>query len=215
MGTTTPRNGFQEISKFNSLDVARPLLWSSLMNAGKHCLVSLLAGLGLVGILAGCSLDDGGGASVTRIPGDPVEDARLDSLNIICQSSLTVTGTFTPNPVQPPPEDFTGCGGVGTWNVDVAVDRVGCNPQPTPPSFVYEVTYDIEAAVLEVAFPADPTNERVNLKITADASGCIGAFDHFELDNSVWAIQAPLQPDNTLVGTGEYTVFEFDSFPGD
>ena len=157
----------------------------------------------------------GGDDDVTRIPGDPVEDQRLDDLDIICESSLAITGTFTPNPVQPPADDFTGCGGVGTWNVTTTVGRVGCNPQPTPPSFVYEVTFDVEAAALNVAFPADPGNNRVNLKITADGGGCIGAFDHFELDNSVWAIQAPLQPDNTLLGTGTYTVYEFDSFLGD
>ena len=157
-------------------------------------------------------MNDGGGADVTRIPGDPVEDERLDALGIICESPLVITGTFTPNPVQPPADDFTGCGGIGTWNVIATVERVGCNPQPTPPSFVYEATYDVEGATIDVIFPADPTNERVNLKVSAEGADCVGNFEHFELDNSVWSIQAPLQPDNSLVGRGFYTVYNEDPF---
>lgn len=160
-------------------------------------------------------MDDDGGADVTRIPGDPDEDQRLDDLDIICQSTLTVTGTFTPNPVQPPADDFTGCGGIGTWNVTATVDRVGCNPQPTPPSFAYEATYDVDASLTNVSFPAEPNNNRVNLKVSAEGSDCLGTFEHFGLDNSVWAMQAILQPDNSLLGTGTYSVYEFDSFPGD
>lgn len=178
------------------------------MNAGKHCLVSLLAGLGLAGLLAGC-VDDGGGG-VSRIPGDPIEDDRLDQLGIICESSLAVSGTFTPNPVQP--DDFTGCGGVGTWTVVPTVERQGCDPQPTPQTFVYEVTYNSEAATLNVSFPEDPGNERMNIKITADGGGCIGAFEHFGLDNSVWNLQAPLKADNTLEGSGTYAVHVVDPF---
>lgn len=157
-------------------------------------------------------MDDDGQTNVTRIPGDPDEDDRLDQLGIICESPLTITGTFIPNPVQPPADEFTGCGGIGTWNVTATVQRVGCDPQPTPPSFVYEGTYDAEAATINVAFPKDPNNERLNLKVTADGGGCIGIFEHFELDNSVWSMQAPLQADNSLLGEGYYTVHSADPF---
>lgn len=180
------------------------------MNAGRFRLASILAVFALAGSLAGCSVDDASG--VERIPGDSEEDRILDELGIICESTLSVTGTFTPNPIQPSPDEFTGCGGIGTWNITTTLDRVGCNPQPAARSFTYEAVYDAENTTINVFFPDDPDNERLNIKITADSSGCIGTFDHYELDNSVWAIQAPLEEDNTLSGSGTYRVYLEDSF---
>lgn len=197
------------------------------MRAEKNCLVYIPVSFALASCLFACSVDDGGDSGpgdITRIPSDdPAFDQELDSKDIICQSSLTVSGTFTLGEARPLGEGgITGCWGVGTWNVTAQVDRQGCDPQAQPPAeFVYEAIRDEESESTLVSFPADAENERLNLGITATGDGCIGVFDHFGTDFSVWAFHVDLgvTPDDMavgdtrpLTGTGTYSVFKYDPF---
>jgi hypothetical protein len=163
---------------------------------------------------------DGGGGMTgdgpVRIPADdPSIDDRLDALEIICESTLNVTGTFVESLAQP--EGYMGCWPVGTWSVTATVDRLGCDPQPeVTENFVYEVTFDEEASTHNVAFTGNgmaPNDDRVNLKIsTAGDSLCHGSMDHYAIDGTVWGFRPTLQLDGTLLGIGTYSVFEEDSF---
>lgn len=130
---------------------------------------------------------------------------------------MIVTGTFVEGAVQP--AELMGCWPVGTWTVSATIDRLGCDPQPMftdnefTESYVYEVTYDEEASTHNVLFMNDPSDERVNLKIsTAGDSLCHGGFDHFALDGTVIGFRPTLQLDGTLQGIGMYTVHKDDTF---
>jgi hypothetical protein len=175
----------------------------------------LAAGACAVGnVPPGTMTDDG----PERIPsGDESVEARLDGLDIICESTLLVTGTFAPGLAQP--VDMMGCWPVGTWTLSATIDRLGCDPQPDfqtgefAESWVYEVTYDEETTTTNMVFVNNPTDDRVNFKITtAGDSLCHGAMDHFQLDNTVIGFRPTLQLDGTLTGIGTYTVHEEDTF---
>ena len=143
----------------------------------------------------------------------PEEDERLNLLGIACESTLTVTGSFTES--TPQPADVNGCWGIGTWRITAAIDRQGCDPQPeVAQEFVYISSVDEETESTSVLFQPDPGNERMNLKITTDATGlCQGAFEHFQLDGTVLSFHTVLQEDlQTVSGHGTYSVYVEDPF---
>jgi len=161
------------------------------------------------------SVDNGGGGdnSGLRIPADdPAIDERLDILDIACESTLFVTGTYVPG--DPPPADHNGCWPVGTWTINATVDRLGCDPQPSLiEDYVYDIIFDDENTTINVGFANDPDNERVNLKISTEGDSlCHGSMQHFGLDNSVWNLSPTLQLDGTLSGIGTYSVYNEDPF---
>ncbi len=164
---------------------------------------------------AGCGLEgvDDGGGNPLRIPADdPAIDERLDALDIACESTLIVTGTYEPGAAAP--DDHNGCWPVGTWTVNATVDRLGCTEQPDlPADHVYDDTFDDEATTINVQFANNPEEERVNLKISTSGDGlCHGHMQHYQLDNTVWALFPVLQDGGTLVGTGTYSVYNEDPF---
>jgi hypothetical protein len=213
-------------AQVGGIDVAQAVLPSWFMSSTRivslASVLRIFGGCALLSLAAStgaCALDgvDGGdppvGDGPFRIPSDdPSDDDRLDTLQIICESTLSVTGTFVAGlPEQP--DDMNGCWPVGTWTVSATVDRLGCDPQPEIETFVYEVTFDEENSTHNVGFPADPTNERVNLKIsTSGDSLCHGSMDHYDVDGTVWGFRPTLQLDGSLEGTGTYTVHQEDSF---
>ncbi len=206
--------------------MARSLLQRSSMRAAKNCLVYIV-GLALASSLVACLGDDDSGG-IVRIPGDSAIDRDLDTRDAICESTMTVAGTFTLGTARPLGEGgISGCWADGTWVITPTLARTGCSPQVQPPQFEYlaqYIEYDevngIEDTTI-VSFPAEPANKRVNLGITANGDGCIGIFEHFGRDNSVWAFHINLgeTPDNMAVGEtmalegeGTYTVYEYDQF---
>ena len=73
--------------------------------------------------------------------------------------------------------------------------------------------FDEEETTINVEFQNDPTNERVNLKISTAGDGlCHGGMEHYGLDNAVWSLYPTLQEDGTLEGTGTYSVYNEDPF---
>lgn len=197
------------------------------MRAEKNCLVYIPVSFALASCLFACSVDDGddGQGNVQRIPSnDPAFDQELDDKDIICQSSLTVSGTFTLGEARPLGEGgISGCWGVGTWKVTPQVDRVGCNPQAQAPAELeYKAEYldndEVENSTI-VTLVTGPESSRVNFGITATGDGCEGKFEHFGSDYSVWQFDIDLgvTPDDMAVGettplsgTGTYSVFEYD-----
>lgn len=187
-------------------------------------LPTFLSGCAVVGLLltGACEIDDvgpeetgdgDGDGDGVRIPADdPAVDERLDALGIICESTLSVTGTYAKGAEQP--EDQHGCWPVGTWTIQATVDRLGCDPQPLLSSdYVYDVTFDEDVNSIFVAFATDPADERVNLKISTAGDGlCHGAMDHFGTDYAVWSFLPTLQADGTLSGSGTYSLFDEDPF---
>lgn len=169
-------------------------------------------------VTGACAVGDVPTGQGQRIPsGDPAVEARLDGLDIICESTLIVTGTFVEGIAQP--AELLGCWPVGTWTVMATIDRLGCRSQPDfvtgdyAGNWVYEVVYDDEASTHNVQFLNDPDDDRVNLKIsTSGDSLCHGAMDHFALDNTVVGLRPTLQLDGTLQGIGTYTVYMDDTF---
>lgn len=186
----------------------------------------LALGVAVLG-LGACSLDPVGSSTPpradagavdpgnlpTRIPNamDPEYDPNLDALGIVCQTTMTLTGTFQEG--EPQPADLNGCWPVGTWTVQTQLDFVGCDPQePIAQEFVYTVQRIDDSNV--VIFDADPDNERVNFKISTDSSGgCFGGFEHYGLDLRVINLQPDLLPGTTtLTGEGFFQVWLEDPF---
>lgn len=192
----------------------------SLFGSSSTLLSRILSGCALVFLAAAssaCGLDgvDSGPISdgPIRIPADePAVDDRLDALEIICESTLIVTGTYLTG--DPQPDGLNGCWPIGTWTVSATVDRLGCDPQPDLlEDMVYVVSYDEEASSHNVSFSNDPADERVNLKISTSGDGlCHGTMDHFGVDGTVWSFRPTLQEDGTLLGIGTYSVHQEDPF---
>jgi hypothetical protein len=206
--------------------LAQSLLENQGMTARFRSLRIAVLSLSLASAAAGCDLEDGppgmggggeGGAgggtdsTPSRIPsGDSAYEQMLDDLGIICESTLTVTGSFTEGAAQP--SDLNGCWPVGTWRIEAAIDRQGCDPQtPIDGEFVYEVTHEEDTD--DVTFVTDPSDERVNLKINTDGTGlCLGAFEHYGLANDVITFRPVLQEDGSITGIGSYQVHTQDPF---
>jgi hypothetical protein len=169
----------------------------------------------MLGCLAACdtgAVPGGGNGGPQRIPSDdPSVDSRLDALGIVCESSLLVSGTYTQT--EAPPAGHNGCWAVGTWTLTVSLDHQGCDPQPEiATEFTYDVSRD-EDANTNVIFVNDPSDDRVNLKITTNGDGlCHGAFDHYGTDFGVLAFRPTLTEAGTLEGFGTYDLFEQDPF---
>jgi len=178
----------------------------------------------LMGAIGACDLtgvEDGMGPGPDPDPGDlpdripntndPDYDQRLDDLGIQCQSDLMVTGTFTES--EPQPIEKTGCWPVGEWRVSVTMVRQGCDPQDEfPTEFVYTVVNVDDQTVVQ--YPADPNNERMNLKITSNGGGtCNGVFEHYGLDLRVLEFHPILPIGGTaFMGEGAFQVWLEDPF---
>jgi len=139
------------------------------------------------------------------VSSDPEFDDRLDSLGIVCQSTLTVTGTFTE--ARPQPGDISGCWEVGRWDVDWAIDTLGCSPQPDFPSvFSYEASRSADNDP-SVVWLDDPEFERVRLSIPGDGGECHGNFEHYGIDGdnrTVIELKPVLQADGSQLGIGSW-----------
>lgn len=172
-----------------------------------------VASVALVATLAlGCTVGDPERVTPnpTDDPGsdDPLDDGELDNLGIICETTLSLSGTFAES--QPKPDDVGGCWPTGTWTVDVAIDFAGCDPQPDfADVFRYEV---VDGAV---TWLDDPSEERVNLGVAGDGGNCRGLFEHFGSSGDervVIALQPTLEADDTLAGRGTWTLHGDDPF---
>ena len=166
--------------------------------------------------LGACALNGvQGNDNIDRIPSsDPAFDARLDALGIICETTLTVSGTYTQTEA-PPPDHGGGCWDVGTWAVKTTVNFLGCDPQETlEQEYVFNVWRDDDSySYVDYMGQWNDDPERLNLKITNSGDGlCHGNFEMFRSDGVVLSFFPTLQPDGTLTGDGAFDVWEEDPF---
>ena len=141
----------------------------------------------------------------TRIASeDPMFDERLDALGILCQSQLSLSGTFTYAEGEaeniPCPK--------GTWDFEVTIDKHGCDPQPVlEDSYVYQATTDEFGATVMIYVP-EPDNEDIIIA-TANNDGedlCHGSFRHHLPDSINLQFRPNVYEDGTIDGDGTYTV---------
>ncbi len=179
----------------------------------KSFIVSFVVGCGLAVVSSAC----GGGSSnsiASRIDNsDPAYNQRLDDLGIVCESTYSISGSFTPDP-EADPNDESKCPD-GAWKFTLTSTFVGCSPQPElKQEFAYTVKTD-ENDFTSATFDADPDSDSVNLKLetSGGASDCNAIFEHLFVDvlTSYKFEPQMFLEDNTISGKGFYTVWEDDS----
>jgi len=154
-------------------------------------------------LLAACGVGDDGGTP----PGDD-EDP-----DILCEATLTMTGTFTA-PVALDPA--MGCQPVGTWNVNVALADMGnCSGAvPFKANYTYTVSGDGTARMITYSGSGDETK----LNISAGGSGqCDAAFTHLNPNGAMfnelvlhpWIAEATSATTTLPIqGDGTYTLWK-------
>ncbi len=133
-----------------------------------------LLGLALV-CVSGCTLGEVGDDVVVGGDDDLTPAAAL------CESTLTMSGTFTP-PGTPPTADL-GCVPEGTWAVTVTVADLGdCADAPVGSTYTYTVVGQGSDQMINYT---GATGEELNSGIHAGGNGeCEGTFEH------IWAADA-------------------------
>ncbi len=162
--------------------------------------------LGL-GALAGCSPDPlaGGGG------GD--DDGRQEELGILCEASLSITGTFELGAAQP--DDIFGCWPVGTWTFSASVVDTDCEDAPMLlPEYKFQVTRDAVTEEEEYEYLTEPGYERVRVGVSSGGGGlCEGSVEVYSLDGkTVVNLKPALFADGHLEGNGEFEVFGSDQW---
>jgi hypothetical protein len=161
-----------------------------------------------MGVLLACASGCGVGSVST---GDDIgdDDTTLPA-NALCQSELTITGTFATSTVPPPTEDL-GCVPQGTWTLEIAVADVGdCEAAPVSDTYVYTVSGEGATQMIDYTGAA---GEELTSGIHAGGNGqCEGSFEH------IWAATdgefhvAQLSPyfapgTATMLGSGTYQLW--------
>lgn len=169
-----------------------------------------LLGLGAAIAISGCL---GSYKSPTAPIPDPPGDKRTETLGIICEANLAITGSFVLG--APQPEDVSGCWGVGTWTFKAAPMQGGVNTckdgVKLENEYVFKATRDVDDNEI-YEYVTDPTNTNVRIKITSGGSGtCEGGLSIFSSDGKIiWNLKPNLHVDNHLDGQGEYEVYGSD-----
>lgn len=166
---------------------------------------SIVTTLGLaLAFTSGCTLGEVG--DDTTPIGD--DDTTLPA-NALCESTLTLSGTFAAEAVPPPTED-QGCVPQGTWTVQVTVSDVGdCDEAPVSTSYIYTVTG--EGADETVTFTGGAGE--LTWGIHAGGNGqCEGSFEHiWEATGGEFHV-AQMSPyfapgTTTMMGSGTYQLW--------
>lgn len=189
-------------SNTNTFDAGTGVAWYGVMarTLGTFVLLGSLAiGVGACGV--------GDGAADT--------DNRDEQLGIVCNATFTTTGSFvagTPGR----PADVTGCWPVGTWTFSAKVDQNDC---PSPPSVLASYAFRVDRAVdpnpandigYEESYTWLGDSTMVHkVGVSEIASGCQGGIELFNGDKTqFWNFRPLLQDDGTIVGFGEYAVYD-------
>ena len=179
----------------------------------------------LAGSASACTLGDTGegvcdaNGTICRVSsGDADVEQRLDDLEIVCETTFVLSGTFVESREQP--VDLNGCWEVGTWTVNWDVDRQGCTPAPAlPDTLVYvadrsgdpDIGDDIYSGF---TFPADDNPDRQHMKVTTAGDGlCHANLEHYGWDsnnNILVNMQPTLQDDGTITGIGTWSLYRED-----
>jgi hypothetical protein len=132
--------------------------------------------------------------------------------NELCRAMLSVTGNFVQG--DPPPADLGGgCWPDGMWTFSATItDAGGCtNPPTLAAQYQIKVVQDDDFNDT-ITFVTDPNNMFTNLKVNAGDGGiCTGIFEWVSDDGfTVFDMHPSLQADNSLVGNGQYSMYDAD-----
>jgi len=164
--------------------------------------VGLLAGL----LAAGCGVGNDGGFQGTN------------TLGRICSASLTITGSFEQGMAKP--ADVNGCWPVGTWTFSAAIASNDCDTAPTfLPQYQFKVDQTLDAdgnPEQSFTYLTDP-NSHFRVKVTSGGAGqCEGELDLYSTDGTeVWILHPELYDDLSVLGDGEYSLYDSDQWIGE
>jgi len=220
-GGISPRVYSRPINKFEQFAMAQIVLVISFMR--RNLRVFVLASL-TTSSVAACDVS-GSTDSICNESGTMCRvnssekgvDQRLDDLDIICETTFILSGTFTESRAQP--ADQNGCWEVGEWVVNWDVDFAGCTPAPElADSFKYEgvrgSSNDGDNIDSGFTFLNEPNNQRVHLKVTSASDGlCHANFEHYGdkgNNNVLISFNPTLEADGTLSGEGSWALYRDD-----
>jgi hypothetical protein len=119
---------------------------------------------------------------------------------------MNLTGSLAPSGT--PPVATDPCIPFGTWTVNVTLaDMADCTNVEFDAQYVYQVTENITEETWEYAYPADPDNENIKLKVTANGSSCAGNFEHWSDDGKTLIMIKPFEDNLTITGTGYFELY--------
>jgi hypothetical protein len=151
--------------------------------------------LGTVGPSPGDGDGDGDGDGGTG-PADP----------LLCQATLSVTGTLAPSGITP--VDGDPCIPFGTWTVDVTLaDQADCASVEFDAQYVYVVSQDPDSGSYAYSYPADPNNPNIHLRVSAEGSACEGTFEHWSDDGKTLVLLKPFEDGLQLTGSGTFETY--------
>ncbi len=142
-------------------------------------------------------------------------DDRNEKLGIICNSTFTTTGTFTPGTPTRPAETPTGCWPVGTWTFTAKVDSNECAKAPAVQA---QYSFRVDRAVnpdpaKDIGFEESYTylSDKAGLfrlGVSEIGGGCEGGVELYSADGKeYWNLKPFLQNSGTIAGFGEYAMF--------
>lgn len=152
--------------------------------------------------------------------GDPNQgdDDTTNPTGRVCGAVLSTTGTFAPDTAHPQPAETMGCWPYGTWTFTAKVEMNDCDQQPALlPSYEMRVDYSTNEdgdPVQDYTFTTDPS-ARHTVKVSQGGAGlCEGELQIFSADGKTVSLLKPeLYADGSLLGDGEYGVFNEDQWP--
>jgi hypothetical protein len=144
------------------------------------------------------------------------EDPTPNPTDRQCTATMNVTGSFVQGVAPPLNNDGTayeGCWPVGTWTFTTTLDQNDCSPAPTMlPSYSFKGTLmtdpDTGDMLQQFAYLTDPNAHALIRVSAAGNKACEGELSIYSDDyKTVWTLKPWLNPDNTIVGDGEYSMY--------
>jgi hypothetical protein len=139
----------------------------------------------------------------------------------VCTATMSVTGSFVRGvapPLNPDGTMYEGCWGVGTWTFQATVNQNDCTPAPTMlPQYSFQGTLttdpDTGDQIQQYAYVTDPSARSIVRVSAAANAACEGELSLYSSDGiKVTSLKPWLNPDNTIVGDGEFAMYTNDQW---
>jgi hypothetical protein len=147
-------------------------------------------------------------------------DAPVEPNGRLCGTTMTSSGSFTPDPTAMPNPNGTGCWPYGTWTFTMTVDMNDCaSPPQLAPQYQMKATQMInnDGDIVPIySYLTDPANPMVIVKVSEGgvAGGCEGELDIYSnAGKDVFVLKPQLNADNSITGDGEYTEYGTNQWP--
>lgn len=132
--------------------------------------------------------------------------------NLICQATLSISGTYTQGNAPPADYEPGTCWPDGMWTFTATVTDSDCQNTPSlEPQYQFQVVEDADFNDT-ITYVTDPNNMNITTKISGgDGAICVGAFLIFSADGkTIYNLRPALQADNSLNGQGDIQVYDAD-----